>query len=234
MARLRQAFFLWHLGICEVSVDYTRPFAELNVSGIACSIVLSGTFKADLSICLVSDAVTVHVHDFGAYHACGPESTSSISQFRLTLRYRSAAWVKRAMGGDSLLHIDIVDYPGEWLLDLPLMTLDFQTWSRQVFAATEQEPRRGLAQDWLAATREADLNAKWDERDAQRLHQTYAEYLRQCRCATRVKLSMLQPGRFLMPGDLAGSPALTFAPLPLRPGQALKNGSLAAGMAKRL
>ena len=85
MARLRQAFFLWHLGICEVSVDYTRPFAELNVSGIACSIDLSGTFKADLSICLVSDAVTVHVHDFGAYHACGPESTSSNREIYLKL-----------------------------------------------------------------------------------------------------------------------------------------------------
>ena len=165
--------------------------------------------------------------------SCWPESTSSISQFRLTLRYRSAAWVKRAVSGDSLLHIDIVDYPSEWLLDLPLMTLDFQTWSSQVFAATEQEPRRSLAKDWLVATSQADLTAPWDERDAQRLHQTYADYLRQCRHATRVKLSMLQPGRFLMPGDLAGSPALTFAPLPLKPGQALKHGSLAAGMAKR-
>ena len=28
-------------------------------------------------------------------------------------------------------------------------------------------------------------------------------------------MSLLPPGRFLMPGDLAGSPALTFAPLDL-------------------
>ena len=162
-----------------------------------------------------------------------PESTSSISQFRLSLRYRSDTWIKRAISGENILHIDIVDYPGEWLLDLPLMDLDFQTWSAQVFAATEQEPRMTLAKDWLEATSQCNLNDPWDERTAQRLHQRYSEYLRQCRQTKRVKLSMLQPGRFLMPGDLAGSPALTFAPLPMKPGQAVKRGSIAAGMAKR-
>ena len=162
-----------------------------------------------------------------------PESTSSISQFRLSLRYRSGTWIKRAVSRESILHIDIVDYPGEWLLDLPLMDMDFQTWSAQVFATAEQEPRRTLAEEWLEANSGCDLNAPWDERTAQRLHQHYAEYLRQCRHTQRVKLSMLQPGRFLMPGDLAGSPALTFAPLSMKPGQALKRGSIAAGMAKR-
>ena len=162
-----------------------------------------------------------------------PESTSSISQFRLSLRYRSAGWLKRAVSGDSVLHIDIVDYPGEWILDLPLMDLDFQTWSAQVFAAAEVEPRKSLAKDWLEATSQTDLTKPLDERDAQRLHQAFADYLRQCRHSKRIKLSMLQPGRFLMPGDLAGSPALTFAPLPLKPGEKLPRGSLAAALAKR-
>ena len=31
-------------------------------------------------------------------------------------------------------------------------------------------------------------------------------------------MSLLPPGRFLMPGDLAGSPALTFAPLEMPAG----------------
>lgn len=46
---------------------------------------LSGRFRADSSTYLVSDAVTVHVHDFGAYHACGPESTSSNREIYLKL-----------------------------------------------------------------------------------------------------------------------------------------------------
>jgi predicted YcjX-like family ATPase len=41
------------------------------------------------------------------------------------------------------------------------------------------------------------------------------------------------PGRFLMPGDLANSPALTFAPLDLAPGAAIVPGTLAALMQRR-
>ena len=162
-----------------------------------------------------------------------PESTASVSQLRLSLRYRSAGWLRRTVSGESVLHIDLIDYPGEWLLDLPLMDLSFTDWSLQVFAAAETEPRKTLARDWRALTEATDLNAPMDPRSAQRLQQSYADYLRACRDNQRVKLSLHQPGRFLMPGDLAGSPALTFAPLPLRPGQALKRGSLAAVMAKR-
>src|SRR5208337_410980 len=46
-------------------------------------------------------------------------------------------------------------------------------------------------------------------------------------------LSTLPPGRFLMPGDLEGSPALTFAPIPLGEGDAVATGSLAAMMERR-
>src|SRR5690606_667706 len=46
-------------------------------------------------------------------------------------------------------------------------------------------------------------------------------------------LSTLPPGRFLMPGDLEGSPALTFAPLPGLEGKRAKPGSLHAMMERR-
>ena len=45
-------------------------------------------------------------------------------------------------------------------------------------------------------------------------------------------MRLLPPGRFLMPGDLAGSPALTFAPLELPDGEA-PAGSLWAMMERR-
>ncbi len=46
-------------------------------------------------------------------------------------------------------------------------------------------------------------------------------------------MSLLPPGRFLMPGDLAGSPALTFAPLEIPEGAEPPHGSLAAMMRRR-
>ena len=46
-------------------------------------------------------------------------------------------------------------------------------------------------------------------------------------------MSLLPPGRFLMPGNLAGSPALTFAPLDLPADGAAPDGSLWAMMVRR-
>ena len=44
---------------------------------------------------------------------------------------------------------------------------------------------------------------------------------------------MLPPGRFLMPGDLEGSPALTFAPLDITARPQVRSGTLAAMMERR-
>ena len=46
-------------------------------------------------------------------------------------------------------------------------------------------------------------------------------------------MSLLPPGRFLMPGDLAGSPALTFAPLDVPADGTAPDGSLWAMMRRR-
>jgi predicted YcjX-like family ATPase len=46
-------------------------------------------------------------------------------------------------------------------------------------------------------------------------------------------MSLLPPGRFLMPGDLAGSPALTFSPLDLPADTTAPEGSLWAMMRRR-
>src|SRR5205814_4619826 len=60
----------------------------------------------------------------------------------------------------------------------------------------------------------------------------FTQYLRACR-DERYALSLLPPGRFLMPGELEGSPALTFAPLDLTDDAAAPAGSLRAMMERR-
>ena len=60
----------------------------------------------------------------------------------------------------------------------------------------------------------------------------FTDYLRACR-DERFAMSLLPPGRFLMPGNLAGSPALTFAPLELQPDGTAPDGSLWAMMRRR-
>lgn len=140
-----------------------------------------------------------------------PQSTSRISQLRLTIDYESASFLSRAVGGGRL-HVDIVDYPGEWLLDLPLLAKTYEDWSSQALALTQEPGRKNAAKDWLNALANVDPMADADEKQTQDLAAIFTDYLKACR-EDENALSMLPPGRFLMPGDLAGSPAVTFVPL---------------------
>ena len=42
------------------------------------------------------------------------------------------------MAGPRTVHLDIVDYPGEWLLDLALLDKDYAAWSREALARAEE------------------------------------------------------------------------------------------------
>jgi uncharacterized protein len=138
-----------------------------------------------------------------------PDSTRRISELRLIIEYESNA---RWTGGPSTLIVDIVDYPGEWLLDLPLLDKTYAQWSSETLALARLNPRAPLAKDFLASLEGIDANMPAEEMRARDIAERFTLFLRSCRDES-VSLSSLPPGRFLLPGDLDGSPALTFAPL---------------------
>ncbi len=138
-----------------------------------------------------------------------PQSTREISQLRVTMRVRPAgllAGIRRVR----TVHLDIVDYPGEWLLDLPLMDQSYREWSAASLASARSDARAPLAQTWLGALKSCRADARFDETCAQELAAEFTKYLHAARGAG---FSGCAPGRFLLPGALEGSPALTFAPL---------------------
>ncbi|MCQ0969125.1 YcjX family protein (plasmid) [Paracoccus sp. TK19116] len=136
-----------------------------------------------------------------------PEGTRHVSQLRLSLRIRPRGLLG-GLRGMQTLHLDIVDYPGEWLLDLRLMDRDFAQWSAETL---DQMQGRPLADDYQAELAAIDGAARFDEPQAQRLATAFTAHLRAARDAG---WSDCTPGRFLLPGEMEGSPALTFAPLP--------------------
>lgn len=141
-----------------------------------------------------------------------PESTRAISELRLSFRLAAGGIVAGLLGGSAgerVLHLDIVDYPGEWLLDLGLLGLSYEDWSRQTL---ERMAKRDEGADCLARAASVDPGARLDEGQATGLAAAFTGYLA---AARKAGFSDLTPGRFLLPGDLAGSPALTFAPLPM-------------------
>jgi len=159
-----------------------------------------------------------------------PASTRAISELRLTIEYESAsAWGRLLSRGK--ISVDIVDYPGEWLLDLPLLGKDFETFSREAIELSELPGREDIARPWRNLAASIDPDAEADEVLARKLFESFASYLRACKEESRA-LSTLPPGRFLMPGDLEGSPALTFGPLSNFDGRA-RAGSMRAMMERR-
>ena len=141
-----------------------------------------------------------------------PHSTRNISQIRLTLKYQSNKWLT-GLTGPSTLHLDIIDYPGEWLLDLPLLSLSYAQWSTQSLARAERTNAANATKDFISAVSALTGNEEASEPTAQTLAELFTRHLKNAR-ETGHAMSTLPPGRFLLPGDMEGSPALTFAPLP--------------------
>ena len=153
-----------------------------------------------------------------------PESTRAISELRLSFRLVPGG-IMGALSGPRRVHLDIVNYPGEWLLDLALLDQDYVAWSDRVIAAWTERPQ---AQDYLRLAHQTSATAAHDEGKARMLASAFTDCLHAARAAGYHDAT---PGRFLLPGDLADSPALTFAPLP-GAGHAPR-GSLAREMARR-
>jgi len=152
-----------------------------------------------------------------------PEGTQSISQLRLSFRLAPQG-IFAAMAPPKTLHLDIVDYPGEWLLDLGLLDLSYDQWSERALQAADG---RAQAKEYQLKLTAVDGANPFDDVTASELARAYAAYLI---AARQAGFSNLTPGRMLLPGDLAGSPVLTFAPLPAGAGD---KRSLRAEMRRR-
>jgi len=139
-----------------------------------------------------------------------PESTRAVSELRLSMKVRPTGLLS-GLQGPRTIHLDIVDYPGEWLLDLGLLDKSFADWSSEILDRLEGRTE-GLA--YLDLIRETYPTVAFAEPDAKRLAQAYTAYLR---AAREAGYSDCAPGRFLLPGEMDGSPVLTFAPLPASP-----------------
>ena len=136
-----------------------------------------------------------------------PASTRATSELRLSFRVQPSGLLG-GLRGPRTVHLDIVDYPGEWLLDLSVLDLSYSDWAAQVLDRIADRPQ---AESYLGLLQGVDGAVPLDEMEAKRLAGGFAAYLT---AAREDGYSDCTPGRFLLPGDMEGSPALTFAPIP--------------------
>ena len=161
-----------------------------------------------------------------------PKATERLHGLRVSIRYRTRNRVARLLGSATrVLTIELVDYPGEWLLDLPLLAKSYADWSRETLGMTRAMPRAVRFERWLTFLAGIDPGAPSVTATLDQAAKLYASALRDC-ATSDTGLFLHQPARIVSPGTFAlDDPLLAVCPLPPAPGAA--PGSFHAVMAER-
>ncbi|WP_373188105.1 YcjX family protein [Halopseudomonas sp.] len=139
-----------------------------------------------------------------------PSSTADLSRVVIDLQFRPEGLLKTLQGLRSV-RVELLDYPGEWLLDLPLLGLSYGKWCEQMAALVDREPRRSLAGTLRDRLGNLDPAARCDPLELSQLTADWTSFMRSCR--NEAGLARNQPGRFLLPGSGVAADMLLFVPL---------------------
>jgi predicted YcjX-like family ATPase len=169
--------------------------------------------------------VEAHLAALAADPPAWPGRTDDLSTLELTLELdRGGAF--GSLLGRRTVTLELLDYPGEWLLDLPMLDQGYADWSVATLRRLWRGEGAASVRDFLAWVEALPAGATADESLARRGHALYRDALRECRDGLGFRF--LQPGRVLNPGPRGETPLLWFFPLP-HPG----GGGLATLMAQR-
>ncbi|MFT6616224.1 MAG: putative YcjX-like family ATPase [Halopseudomonas sp.] len=139
-----------------------------------------------------------------------PSSTTDLARVVIDLQFRPEGLLRKIQGVREV-RIELLDYPGEWLLDLPLLGLDYGQWCAQMAALVDSEPRRSIAADLRLRLAAIDPAAPCDPVELRQLTAEWTAFI--LRCRTDAELSRNQPGRFMLPGSGIAADMLLFVPL---------------------
>ncbi|MCF6438088.1 YcjX family protein [Pseudoalteromonas luteoviolacea] len=140
-----------------------------------------------------------------------PPSTERINTLTLALKFRSHSGLRQHVASDHTLYLELIDYPGEWLMDLPLLNMTYEQWCKTQLAVLSTPAYSEHCAAFLSELNHFDATAPVDMSTLNKLAELYQATLTKLKKYT--KLSQLQPGRMLIPGDLAGAPVIQFFPL---------------------
>ena len=151
--------------------------------------------------------------DLAAAQPKWPARTEDLAEIELELEIRAGDGLlgqMRGLSGTPRLRLELLDYPGEWLLDLPLLNLTFSRWSAETLARLREKPRSDAAAEFLSFVAHIDPVRIADDALIQRGHRLYKTALERCRA--EFGLRYLQPGRFLTMGARNDAPFMWFFP----------------------
>lgn len=162
-----------------------------------------------------------------------PESTRGLSGLRLEIEYRPRHWLRQRLAPSARLALEIIDYPGEWLLDLPMAGQDFRSWSQRQLVLMRTEPRATLARDFLASVDGLNPGSWFDATRFGDCMGKFLAYLQACRDPAH-GLSNFQPGHLVAPYEHEQTAMdMAFFPLPEMSGRELSAGTWGGELARR-
>ncbi len=88
-----------------------------------------------------------------------PERTEDFSTLQIAIDVER----RTSLGGllpERRVTLDLIDYPGEWLLDLPMLRQDFAAWSEETLARLRRGVRAQAAAEFLAFLDELPAGAR--------------------------------------------------------------------------
>lgn len=134
-----------------------------------------------------------------------PEHTTASGRFSLSVTLQRGTSTQD-------LQLELVDYPGERLLDAPLLGQTFEQWAAETVQEAKLGLRRELSASWLAACDALGLHGAPTEEAMTKAVDEYRKYVRACR---EHGLTFLQPSAFLLEGKDPEDLDLLFCPLPV-------------------
>ncbi|AKE51583.1 YcjX family GTP-binding protein [Kangiella geojedonensis] len=145
-----------------------------------------------------------------------PDSTRNISQAQIKCRFKVGhRWAKR-LQSDSTVTVEVVDYPGEWLLDLPLLAMDYRDWSKACIKYLNSARRQQYSEDIQSKIKSFDYKAVQDDVALSKELKEIANVYRSSLMTYRNEYNdygLALPGRFILPGSLKEAPTLDFFPV---------------------
>ncbi|WP_153301597.1 YcjX family protein [Endozoicomonas arenosclerae] len=137
-----------------------------------------------------------------------PSATRQESGCLLEIKYRARShFIPGKKPGVGRLFLEIHDYPGEWLLDLPLLEMSYLDWcqqNRQLSSSLLEDPfvQKLQTLNPLEPVDDFTLNALWQQQ---------LDFLKRCQ---QQGMSLIQPGRLLHIAPDSPESAFPFIPLP--------------------
>ncbi len=140
-----------------------------------------------------------------------PAATEEAFGFKLIVRLKQTASIKRHVLPHTDIVFEFIDYPGEWITDIPMLSKTYAQWSDSAWAQLSGGPQQHFAHDWKQVVNSFDFEQPPTPERIQHLVHAYRQYLIE---AKRQGISLLQPGSFLLDSSDFDWQSFGFTPLP--------------------